>query len=321
MEVVAWEEDQDPFLVLAESLSSSLSSPSTTGGIPQTRLVADDALRYGIVSGLRRAGFDVRPWPAAGVAFAGARRVKTAEECVLLEAVNRFTLALVAALQSNLRIGTTRGEIRRAIHGLFVRAGHGLGDSDWCIVLIGDQAASPHGDASREAEARVLRIGEFVLIDIGSELFGYGSDVTRTILPPEATVPSRLMDVWHLVHRAQTAALERMLDNATCSDVDEASRAVIRDAGWGEFYTHRLGHGLGLEMHEEPYLNGANHACLERGNVVTNEPGVYVTSKQARERGVMDGVGFGIRIEDAILVTADGPRLMSGRRAECPYSP
>jgi len=107
--------------------------------------------------------------------------------------------------------------------------------------------------------------------------------------------------------------------NETCSVVDSASREVIKSAGYGEFFTHRLGHGLGLEMHEHPYLSGANDEKLKAGHVVTNEPGIYVTTEQARK--MSKDVGFGVRIEDAVLVTPEGGVIVGGSRAKSPYEP
>ena len=153
-----------------------------------------------------------------------------------------------------------------------------------------------------------------MLIDIGSVLHEYGSDVTRTILPSKSRVSKELMDIWHTVHAAQGAAIELMKPNETCSVVDAASRKVITEKGFGEFFTHRLGHGLGLEMHEHPYLNGANDEKLKIGEVVTNEPGIYVTTQQAEK--MSRDVGFGVRIEDAVLVTADGGVVMTGSESE-----
>jgi len=107
--------------------------------------------------------------------------------------------------------------------------------------------------------------------------------------------------------------------NETCSVVDKTSRDVITKAGFGEFFTHRLGHGLGLEMHEHPYLNGVNGEKLKAGEVVTNEPGIYVTTEQAKTLG--KDVGFGVRIEDAVLVTSKGGIVLTGSRAKSPYEP
>jgi len=195
------------------------------------------------------------------------RSVKTTAEIAILRAVNAFTLELLRALRPCIRVGTTQEALEAASAGLFARAGLPP-QAAWVLVLFGEQAANPHGGA----RGRTLGEGEFVLIDIGSALHGYGSDVTRTMLPDGASVSEDLMGIWHTVKAAQSAGLALMHANATCADVDAASRKVTIDAGFGPYYTHRLGHGLGLEVHEHPYLNGANQEKLKLGEVATNEP-------------------------------------------------
>lgn len=198
---------------------------------------------------------------------------------------------------------------------LFTDAGVGPGKGLWALILLGDQASNPHGGSG----GKTLSDGEFVLIDIGSNLHGYGSDVTRTFLPTGSKVSKELEDIWYIVHDAQTAAMERMIVNETASSVDAASRKIITDAGYGPFFTHRLGHGLGLEVHEHPYLNGANSEKLKAGHVCSNEPGIYVTNEQAAKVDMK--IGFGVRLEDAVLVTPDGGYCLSGSRAKSPYEP
>lgn len=227
------------------------------------KIMLDEHARFMIASGLQTAGVEVVP---TSHAIQSLRAVKSEAELTIMKGINRFTLELVRSLQKCIRIGVTQSTIKTAAHGLFTQAG--IGKDFWTIVLFGDQAANPHGGAV----GKTLSDGEFVLIDIGSNLHGYGSDVTRTILPRRSTVSKELMDIWWTVHRAQGAAIELMSANETCSVVDAASRDVIEKAGYGEFFTHRLGHGLGLEMHEHPYLNGANDEKLKAGEVVTNEP-------------------------------------------------
>jgi len=239
--------------------------------------------------------------------------VKSEAELAIMRGINEFTLQLVRSLQKTIKIGMSQETIRTAAHGLFTRAGMGKGF--WTIVLFREQAANPHGGSFE----KILSDGEFVLIDIGSNLHEYGSDVTRTILPSKSKVSKELMDIWHTVHAAQSAAIELMKPNETCSVVDAASRDVITEKGFGEFFTHRLGHGLGLEMHEHPYLNGANGEKLKVGEVVTNEPGIYVTTEQAKK--LSKDTGFGVRIEDAVLVTEDGGLPLTGSRAKSPYEP
>ncbi|RYP13290.1 hypothetical protein DL765_006964 [Monosporascus sp. GIB2] len=129
------------------------------------------------------------------------------------------------------------------------------------IVLFGDQAVYHRGGKFD----KTLEAGEFALTDIGSTLHGYGSDVTQAILPDGASASEELMDIWGTVHAAQEAGFGYMHANETFANVDAPARVPIEDAGYGAFYTHRLGHGLGLGMHEHPYLNGANKEKLKLG--------------------------------------------------------
>jgi Xaa-Pro aminopeptidase len=248
--VIEWPEEKSPYEVLGKE----------TG---YKKIMLDEHARFMIASGLQAAGIEVVPTPPA---IQSLRAVKTEKELRILRGINDFTLQLVRSLQKCIKVGMTQETVVSAASRLFGRAGVGKGF--WAIVLFGDQAAYPHGGWS----GKILRSGEFVLIDIGSKLHDYGSDVTRTILPTGSKVTKELMDVWYTVQAAQAAAIELMNVNETCSIVDAAARNIITDKGYGEFFTHRLGHGLGLEMHEHPYLNGANGEKLRTGEVVTNEP-------------------------------------------------
>ncbi|KAH7351319.1 peptidase M24, structural domain-containing protein [Rhexocercosporidium sp. MPI-PUGE-AT-0058] len=295
--VIEWAEEESPYEVLKRE----------TG---YKKVMLDEHVRFMIAAGVQATGIDVVPMSEA---IQSLRAVKTEAELAILRAINEFTLELIRSLQKCIEIGMAQETINTAAFNLFSRAGVGKGF--WAIVLFGEQAASPHGGSS----GKILQDGEFVLLDTGSKLHDYGSDVTRTILPSKSRVSKELMGIWNIVHASQGAAVELMRLNETCSDVDAASRKVIIDAGYGEFFTHRLGHGLGLEMHEHPYLNGANSEELKIGEVVTNEPGIYVTGEQAKALG--KSVGFGVRLEDPVLVTADGGVTMTGSRAKSPYEP
>lgn len=248
--VIEWPEEKSPYEVLAKEMGYK-------------KIMLDEHARFMIASGLQAAGIEVVP---ATQIIQSLRAVKTEEELKILRGINDFTLQLVRSLQKCITIGMTQETVVSAASTLFGRAG--VGNGFWAIVLFGDQAAYPHGGSS----GKTLSRGEFVLIDIGSKLHDYGSDVTRTILPTGSEVTKELMDVWYTVQAAQAAAIELMNVNETCSVVDAAARKIITDNGYGEFFTHRLGHGLGLEMHEHPYLNGANGERLRIGEVATNEP-------------------------------------------------
>lgn len=247
---IAWIEEESPYEAFARATSYK-------------KVMIDEHARFMIATGLQEAGIEVVPMSET---IQSLRSIKSVDEIALLKGINSFTLALVQSLQKCIRIGMSQEEVIDASQALFTRAG--VGNGFWVLVLFGDQAALPHGGDS----GRTLQKDEFVLIDIGSELHGYCSDVTRTILPTGAIVSDHLMAVWQIVREAQSAGLSRMHADEACSAIDRASRDIIQRAGYGQYYTHRLGHGLGLEGHEPPYLNGANGQKLKLGEVATNEP-------------------------------------------------
>lgn len=223
----------------------------------------DEHARWMIASGLKNAGFVVEEM---SLQVKSLRAVKSENEIKILRAINRFTLELIRALRKSVKVGVSQETVVQAAKNLFEKAG--VGEGYWAIVLFGEGAANPHGGS----KGSFLKEGEFLLLDIGSTLHGYGSDVTRTFLPDKSTVSEELMGVWKTVQKAQAMAGRFMVVNESCRGVDAVARKVIVDEGYGEFFTHRLGHGLGLEMHEHPYLNGANGEKLKIGEVVTNEP-------------------------------------------------
>lgn len=248
-EVVEWREEESPYEVLANATGFS-------------KIMLDEHARYMIAAGLEKAGIEVVPMSEA---VQSLRAVKTDAEIAILRGINSYTLELVTALQKCIRVGVTQEAVVAAGEALFTRAGVGIGY--WAIVLFGEQAASPHGGAL----GKTLEEGEYALIDIGSVLHSYSSDVTRTILPPGGKAAVGLESIWTTVKAAQLAGFKEMRPGNECSKVDAASRKPMGST-FGEFYTHRLGHGLGLEMHEHPYLNGANDERLKVGMVASNEP-------------------------------------------------
>ncbi|KAI0906305.1 Creatinase/aminopeptidase [Ustulina deusta] len=302
---IPWREEWDPYTVLLESGRLGRGEGE---GERKRKVMIDEHTRHMIAAGLQAVGVHVIPMSDD---VKQLRAVKTEAEIAIMKGINAFTRQLVRALQGCLRLGITQEDVVAAGRALFTRAG--VGDGYWALALFGSQAAYPHGGKS----GAVLQDGEFVLVDIGSTLHGYGSDVTRTMLPPGGTASDELMAIWQTVRRSQTAAFEKMRPDETCRDADAASRVPVEEAGYGPYYTHRLGHGLGLETHEHPYLNGANYEKLRAGVVVTNEPGIYVTNEQATRLGKSNG--FGVRLEDPILVTEDGGVPLTGRRAESPW--
>ncbi|MDJ0330902.1 Xaa-Pro peptidase family protein [Planococcus sp. S3-L1] len=160
-------------------------------------------------------------------------------------------------------------------------------------VLAGDKAASPHGKTGD----RKLKNGDLVLFDLGVVHKGYCSDITRTLALGEPSEEQKA--VYDIVYRSETAALEAVKPGVTAAELDQISRKVITDAGYGEYFTHRLGHGLGIDVHEFPSIHGENSIKMEKGMVFTLEPGIYIPGK------------IGVRIEDDVTVTADGYEVLT----------
>ncbi|HET7296114.1 MAG TPA: M24 family metallopeptidase, partial [Gemmatimonadales bacterium] len=164
------------------------------------------------------------------------------------------------------------------------------------LVQFGPSSALPHGGP---AGPKLMR-ETVVLIDCGCRVGGYESDITRTIWFGDRPTPE-FKRVFNTVHDAQTAAIELGRPGTPCQEMDRAARKVIRAAGYGEFFTHRLGHGLGMDGHEPAYLVEGNTTPLEPGMVFTDEPGIYQLGK------------FGVRIEDDCLMTEQGVEVLSRR--------
>ncbi|KAI0143164.1 peptidase M24, structural domain-containing protein [Xylariaceae sp. FL1272] len=295
---ISWAEESNPYQVLKEQQGSL------------KKVMIDEHARHMIAAGLQDVGIEVVPM---SLEVKQLRAVKTDAEIDIMRGISSFTRQLVRSIQGCIKVGTSQEDLVAAGHGLFARAG--VGEGYWAIALFGSQAAYPHGGK----RGAILQESEFILLDIGSVLDGYGSDVTRTFLPVGGAVSDELMEIWNTVHKSQSAGFAKMFPNETCRDADAASRVPVEKLGYKEFYTHRLGHGLGLEMHEHPFLNGANEEKLRAGVVVTNEPGIYVTNEQAKSLGKDEG--FGVRLEDPILVTEDGGVPLTGRRAVSPWDP
>jgi Xaa-Pro dipeptidase len=161
------------------------------------------------------------------------------------------------------------------------------------LVQFGPSSALPHGGPGD----RRLAAGDVVLIDTGCEVEGYTSDVTRTAVFGRAS--DRFRRVYDVVARAQRAGIDALGPGVACEEVDAAARKVITEAGFGEYFTHRVGHGLGMDGHETPYLVAGNRRPLASGNVETVEPGIYLPGE------------FGVRIEDDYAVTASGRDRLS----------
>jgi Xaa-Pro dipeptidase len=276
-EVHAWTEDQDPMPLAAKVLAG------------RKRIGVEGSTAYSTVARLSQATGE-RLEEAASV-FDALRTVKTLEEQAFIRDAARRTNQAIDATHRRIRSGMTEREVGRLLEEEFAR----LGVNGGGLVQFGSDAAFPHG---APAERRLAK-GDAVLIDCGCRVRGYTSDITRTVAFGQPS--DELRKVYRTVERAQLVGIEALKPGTTGEDVDRAARKVIEDAGYGQYFTHRLGHGLGMDGHEPPYLVRGNQTPIVVGNVFTVEPGIYLPGK------------FGVRIEDDYAVGPSGPLSLSVR--------
>ncbi len=256
---------------------------------PEHTTVADlERMRSGLSAKIRRSFFT----PLKAPLVSALRMVKDQAELALIEEAANLGCVLFESMLPRIDAGMT--EMALAAELEFLARGMGAeGMSFETIVASGPRSALPHG---RATSATLPRNG-FITLDFGVILKGYCSDMTRTVRLGRATEEERI--AFDAVLAAQQAAVDAVQPNATCGEVDEAARSVLRNAGLAQYFTHSTGHGVGLEIHEQPRIAAAQEARLAPGMVITIEPGVYLPGK------------FGVRIEDMVAVTADGHRVLT----------
>jgi Xaa-Pro aminopeptidase len=182
--------------------------------------------------------------------------------------------------------GRTEQDVAHDLAELLVRSGHER--ADFTIVASGPNAASPH----HEPGDRRIKPLDAVVMDFGGELEGYLSDTTRTVVVAEA--PDGFAQAYAVVQEAQAAAVDAVRPGREAQEIDRAARTIINEGGYGERFIHRTGHGIGLELHEPPYMVEGDRTVLEPGMTFSVEPGIYLEGR------------FGVRIEDIVAVTAEG---------------
>ncbi len=273
LEIVAWDETDDPFRIVQGLARSALRVAV------QDQMWARFALRL-------RAALDPAQLVEAGHTMSVLRSVKSAYEIDRLRAAAMAADEAMSAITDERLSGRTELEVSRRIRELLLAAGHD--EARFGIVASGPNAASPHhtpGD-------RVIEDGDAIVLDIGGTLDGYCSDTSRTAFVGEP--PAEFAALHAVLREAQRAACDAVRPGVPAAAIDAVARDLITDAGYGDAFIHRTGHGIGLETHEEPYIVASNAEPLVEGNVFSVEPGIYLPGQ------------WGARIEDIVVCTADG---------------
>lgn len=274
VELVSWQETEDPFALTASLLPSAVS------------IAVDDHMWAVKVLALR----DAMPRTqqrAAGAVIQELRMRKSPAEVVALVGAGAAIDAVHAHVPDFLRPGRTEREVGADIADAIIAAGHAT--VDFVIVASGPNGASPH----HELSDRVLETGDTVVVDIGGTMpDGYCSDSTRMYSLGEPRRQAR--EEFEVLREAQAAAVAAVRPGISCEALDAVARGLLMQAGLGEFFIHRTGHGIGLETHEEPYIVAGNARVLEPGMAFSIEPGVYRAGSH------------GARIEDIVICTQDG---------------
>ena len=287
--LLTWEEDESPYDLVKQFLKENNILTGTLG--------IEETTRYFVTENIGKSVGTLRLVSGTPVT-AGCRCVKSPHEIELMQIANDITAEVFKAALPELQEGLTEKEFARTISQRFSEFGVGGG----ALVLFGEASAHPHG----LVKEHTLHEGNIVLIDGGCSVEGYASDVTRTAVFGKPT--AKMQAVWGLVRKAQDAGLAAAKPGVPAEAVDAAARKTISDGGYGpdyKYFTHRLGHGIGMEGHEWYYLVRGNKRPLEPGNIFSNEPGIYIVGEPASPAG-----GFGIRLEDEMLITENGARLL-----------
>jgi Xaa-Pro aminopeptidase len=292
VELVPWDETDHPASIIADRLSRSGSR--TTDGSPQM-LVSDQLWAMHLLA--LQAVLPSASFGLATTVLRELRMVKDAAEVALLRAAAQAADRVVDQIAAGRLVGRTEAEVSREVRERLVAEGHET--ADFAVVGSGPNSASPH----HEASDRVIRAGDPIVLDIGGTMHGYCSDTTRTLWvtggdPGRGPDPEFLV-IHDLVRRAQAAAVEAVRPGVACERIDAVAREIITEGGHGPEFIHRVGHGIGLETHEEPYMVNGNPEPIREGFAFSVEPGIYLDGR------------YGARIEDIVVCGPDGAVVLN----------
>jgi Xaa-Pro dipeptidase len=282
-EVRTWQEDESPYQRVAEGLKER--------GLSTGKIGMEETVRYVFSEGVSKAAPGLHVVSATPIT-AGCRMIKSPHELQLMKLANEVTLAAYEAAYLSTKEGMTQHDF-----GALVQAAHAQqGFQGSASIQVGDNSALPHGSA----KPQVIREGTILLMDGGCTAEGYESDISRTVVLGKPS--DKMKQVFEIVFKAQSAALAAAKPGVQCQAVDAAARKVITDAGYGPDYkhfTHRVGHGIGMDGHEWPYLVRGNTQLLAPNMCFSDEPGIYIRGE------------FGVRLEDDMHITENGAELFT----------
>ena len=288
-DVRTWNEDESPYVLVANGLKDRGAATGSAG--------VEETMKFVWSDGIRAAAPQVKIVSGTPIT-AGCRMIKDPHELELMRIASAATLKVYEAVYRALQPGMTQAEVSQLIDAGYRRVGF-PGDAS---VQVGEYTALPHGSVTPQT----IREGTIIMIDGGCTVEGYQSDITRTVVL--GTPAAKMSTVFEVVKRAQTAALQAARPGVPLESLDAAARQVVTDAGYGpgfKYFSHRLGHGLGMDGHEWPYLVKNNmfgwDTALEAqaGMVFSDEPGIYIRGE------------FGVRLEDDLYITTDGAKLFT----------
>ena len=283
VDIRVWQEDEDPYQRVAQGLKDR--------GIATGTLGMEETVRFVFSNGISNAAPQVKIASGTPVT-AGCRMVKSEHEVELMRLASKVTLTAYEAAYRAVKEGTTQAQFEEWIETAHTKLGF-AGSAD---AQVGEYSAFPHGSVTPQ----VIREGTIVLVDGGGSVEGYVSDISRTFVLGKPS--DKMKQVFEIVHRAQTTALKTARPGLQCQAVDAAARKVVTDGAYGpnyKYFTHRLGHGMGMDGHEWPYLVRGNTTLLASNMTFSDEPGIYIRGE------------FGVRLEDDMHITENGAELFT----------
>ncbi len=285
--VIVWQEDESPYSKIVEALNVTGTSSGNIG--------IEEQVRFFIYDGIRKLAPDLQYLSGDPVTMP-CRMIKSAAELALMQKATDITVAAMKKGMNSLKEGVSPGEISAIVN----RAHREMGATpDFALILFGIASALPHGSIKPQQ----LKKGDIVLMDCGCRVEGYSSDITRTFVFG-ADPTQRQLDIWNLEQKSQLAGFSAARIGVACEQVDIAARKVITDAGFGPGYKlpglpHRTGHGIGMDGHEWAYMVKGDKQPLQAGMCFSIEPTIAIPGE------------FGVRLEDCVYMTEQGPKWFS----------